>query len=124
LLANSKQYSDERARFALAFWKFGRSQTRRSHQRAKLNTQAKRAVELALAEFPYQLTGRIHAFWNHSVASSIQVREELRRFGCGEIYTPDPVTSRDQCQRRYYTIAALIGSVTAMERTLRVKGES
>jgi ERCC4-type nuclease len=128
LLTNSKQYSDERARFALAFWKFGRSQTARSHQRPKLNTQAKRAVELALTEFPIRSLEEYMHFGSTSVASSIQVREELRSdLDAGKYNTVQtPVTGETTIQRRYYTIAeaCLAALLQHVERTLRSKGES
>lgn len=128
LLAHSEQYSDERARFALAFWKFGRSQTNRSHQRPKLDRQAKRCVELALAEFPIRSLEEYMHFGSASVASSIQVREELRSdLDAGKYNTVQtPVTGESSVQRRYYTIAeaCLAAMLLHVERTLRSKGES
>jgi ERCC4-type nuclease len=129
LLANSKQYSDERARFALAFWKFARSQTARSYQRPKLHTQAKRAVELALTEFPVRsLEEYMHFGSISSVTGSIQVREELRSdLDAGKYNTVQtPVTGETSVQRRYYTIAeaCLSALLQHVERTLRRNGES
>jgi ERCC4-type nuclease len=128
LLANSKQYSDERACFALSFWKFGRSQTRHSHERAKLHTQAKRVVECALAEFPIRSLEEYMHFGATSVTNARQVRGELRNDldagGYDRVQTP--ITVETSVQRRYYTIAeaCLAAMLEHVETTMRNKGES
>jgi hypothetical protein len=128
LLANSKQYSDERAKFALSFWKFGRKMTGRSFDRPKLDRAAKRVVELALAEFPIRSLEEFMHFGNASVTSSLQVRDELRSDldAGGYDRIQSPVTVEASAQRRYYTIAeaCLAALLVHVETTLRSKGES
>ena len=129
LLPNSKRYPDERARYALAFWKFGRSQTIHSYQRPKLDVAAKRLVQLAVCEeYPVRSLEEYSLFGKStSVATARNARDEVQGWltqgGVDAIHTP--VTADTDGTRLYYTIAeaCLVVLKTHVEHCIRHKGD-
>jgi ERCC4-type nuclease len=105
LLDKSKQYQDERARFALALWRFGRSLTSQAHERTRLEQVMKKVVKLVLSEFPirsieeFVSMGRSSSFY-----SSKQQMEDFSHYlsqgGLARI--PTPISRHGQ---GFYTIA-------------------
>lgn len=84
LTAHAKLYPDVRARLLLSSWKYGRSLTRDSYNRPKLDVIATRVHQLALCNFPIRsLEEWLTRGPRQSVTTFRQqitnVREELRR---------------------------------------------
>jgi hypothetical protein len=118
LLDTSKMYPDERARFLLAFWKYGRKNcTGHSYQRAKLDIMAKRIVKLALAEHPIRsLEEFVSASTGHKAVSELskvrqQMTEELHEGGFDSIAAPHRSSIHSTGRRKFHSIveAALSG---------------
>lgn len=108
LSTNSRQYPDERARFLLAFWSYGRKNcTRRSFERPKLDSTAKRVVRLALTPFPirsieeYVSLGAATTSVTNSRQQRDDIREELDQGDKDQIVTPVETASPT---RKYYSI--------------------
>jgi hypothetical protein len=119
-------YPDERARFLLAFWTFGRRKcTQHSYQKAKLDIIAKRIVKLALAVYPIRsLEEFVSASSSHKAVSELsksrqQMEEDLLEGGLNSIAAPHRSHINPTGRRKFYSIveAALSGFLrTANDR--------
>lgn len=108
LTERSKKYPDERARFLLAFWKYGKSLVSNSYQRNKLDTTVKRIVRLAvvLMDQPIRSVEELAAARSYigSVADLTKKRDELRDdLTRGELERFQP-TSQREAFRKYHSI--------------------
>ena len=102
----SRSYADQRARWALQFWKSGRSRTTRAYNRPKLEAAAKRVVRLALARSPIRSVEEFVYMKQGSNATTCNNRSavaELKQELDGCIVATTPVTCASP-NRRYYTI--------------------
>ena len=108
LTDNAKTYPDIRAKLSLALWKYCRTLTRQSHNRAKLDQMVKKLVALATtAEYPIRsLEEYLQRFLKQSHNNRNnglgELQEQLQQGGFDRISTPVGSSNSNGC---YYTIA-------------------
>lgn len=110
LSSNSRLYPDERARYLLAFWKYGRNNcSRRSHDRPKLDSMAKRVVRLAVSQYPIRSLEEYVTLGATAVSTNMQhrntIREELDQGGFDQIATRAESVLPHARHAAYYSIA-------------------
>ena len=103
LLVSSKQYEDQRAKFALSFWKYSRPLTIRAHERSRVDQMMKKVVRLALSDHPIRSVEEFLCFGRSSVSNSAAQKDEVER-QLHEGGFPQCVTPATRYGQGFYTI--------------------
>lgn len=128
LTENSKQYPDERARFLLAFWKYGRSIGSKSFERLKLDQISKKILKLALSEYPirsleeYATGNNSKLSVSHMIKARDGLRVELEKGSFGDLVTPVHLGARS----KYHSIveACLVVLLEHAEQSVSARGNA